>query len=166
LPNGNNFWLETIIKEMTNVRIAFDVLEKGATPPTGYCRIPCHMIFDIKMDFTCKARFVAGGHVTDPPMSITYSSIISRELVRIAFIVAALNGLDIMTADIGNAYLNAYTAEKVYPITGSEFGEEAGRVAVIVRALYGLKSSGVAWHAFFAQSLTDLGFISTKVNER
>jgi hypothetical protein len=67
-----------------------------------------------------------------------------------------------MTADIGNSYLNAYTSEKVYTITGSEFGEEEGRIAIIVRALYGLKSSGAAWHAFFAQSLTDLGFISCK----
>jgi hypothetical protein len=61
--NGNNFWLEAIIKEMTNVWIAFNILEKGAVPPVGYRRIPCHMIFDIKMDFTRKARFVAGGHV-------------------------------------------------------------------------------------------------------
>jgi Reverse transcriptase (RNA-dependent DNA polymerase) len=95
-----------------------------------------------------------------PPTSITYSSVVSRESVRIAFVVAALNGLDIMAADIGNAYLNAFTSEKVYTITGAEFGEEAGQVAVIVRALYGLKSSGAAWHAFFAQSLCDLGFTS------
>jgi Reverse transcriptase (RNA-dependent DNA polymerase) len=96
------------------------------------------------MDFTRKARLVAGGHVTDPPTSITYSSVVSRELVRIVFLIAALNDLDIMTADIGNAYLNAFTSEKVYTITGPEFGEEAGRVAIIIRALYGLKSSGAA----------------------
>jgi Reverse transcriptase (RNA-dependent DNA polymerase) len=73
-----------------------------------------------------------------------------------------LNDLDILAAAIGNAYLNAYTAEKFYTITGPEFGDEAGRVAIIVHALYGLKSSGAAWHAFFAQSLSDTGFISCK----
>jgi Reverse transcriptase (RNA-dependent DNA polymerase) len=48
----------------------------------------------------------------------------------------------------------------VYTITGPEFGEENNRITVIVRALYGLKSSGAAWHACFAQSLSDLGFMS------
>jgi Reverse transcriptase (RNA-dependent DNA polymerase) len=118
------------------------------------------MVFDIKMDFTHKARLVAGGHVTDPPSSITYSSVVSRESVRIAFVIAALNDLEIMAADIGNAYLNAYTSEKVFTITGPEFGDESNRVAILVRALYGLKSSGAAWHACFAQSLFDLGFVS------
>ena len=42
--------------------------------------------------------------MTDPPASITYASVVSRESVRIAFMVAALNDLDIMAADIG-AYL-------------------------------------------------------------
>jgi Reverse transcriptase (RNA-dependent DNA polymerase) len=71
-----------------------------------------------------------------------------------------LNELDVMAANIGNVYLNAYTAEKVFMITGPEFGEESNRVAVMVRALYGLKSNGAAWHACFAQSLLDLGFVS------
>jgi hypothetical protein len=160
--NINTFWYDAIQKELTNVRIAFEVLEPGAKAPIGYKCIPCRMIFDVKMDFTRKARFVAGGHVTDPPTSITYSSVVSRESVRIAFVIAALNGLRILASDIGNAYLNARTSEKVYTITGLEFGEETGRVAVIVRALYGLKSSGAAWHAMFAQSLHDLGFSSCK----
>lgn len=62
------------------------------------------MIFYIKMDFTRKARFVAGGHVTDPPTSITYSRIVACDSVPLAFFIAALNDLDILSADIGNAY--------------------------------------------------------------
>ena len=67
------------------------------------------MIFDIKMDgkFTCKARLVAGGHKAAPPSSITYSSVVTRETVRLAFIISGLNDLDICACDIGNAYLNA-----------------------------------------------------------
>jgi hypothetical protein len=64
------------------------------------------MIFDIKMDFTRKAHFVAGGHMTDPPDTITYSSVVSCDSVRIAFLLAALNDIDIRACDIGNAYLN------------------------------------------------------------
>jgi hypothetical protein len=42
------------------------------------------MFFDIKMDFTRKACFVAGGHVTNPPSNITYSSVVARDSIRIA----------------------------------------------------------------------------------
>ena len=63
--------------------------------------------------------------------------------------------------DIGNAYLNAPAAEKLYSYAGIEFGEEdQGKLMIISRALYGLKSSGAAYQAHFAQTLTDLGFIS------
>ena len=65
------------------------------------------MIFDINMDvkFTRKALYIAGGHTTDPPYSITYYSVVSRDSVRIEFTLAALNNLEIRAADIGNAYL-------------------------------------------------------------
>ncbi len=75
------------------------------------------------MDFTRKARFVAGGHMTDPPTEITYSTVVSRDSVRIGFLIAALNDLDLVAADIGNAYLQAETKEKIYAIAGPEFGE-------------------------------------------
>jgi hypothetical protein len=53
-------------------------------------------------------------------------------------LIAALNDLDILAADIGNAYLNAPTQEKVYSIAGREFGSCAGETVIIVQALYGL----------------------------
>ena len=87
---------------------------------------------------------------------------VSRESVRIIFLIAALNDLDVLAGDIGNAYLYATTIEKVYIITGPEFGEDEGKIALIVRALYGLKGSGAAWHTHFAQHLSDLGFIPCK----
>jgi hypothetical protein len=71
------------------------------------------MIFDVKMDFSRKARYVAGGHTTDPPNAVTFASVVSRESVRIALMIAALNDLEGMTADTRNAYLNAPIAEKV-----------------------------------------------------
>ncbi len=130
--------------------------------PVGSKWIPCHVIFDIKMDFTRKARFVAGGHVTNPPTSITYSSIVARDSVRLAFLIAALNELDILSADIGNAYLNAPTKEKVHTTCGMEFGHEyLGCISVIRRALYGLKSSGAAWRNMFAGTLQDLQYKSS-----
>jgi hypothetical protein len=158
---NTSLWADAIKKEMKNVMPAFKILDPGAAEPVGHTRIPCHMIFDIKMDFTRKARLVAGGHVTDPPSSITYASVVSRDSVRLAFLIAALNDLDILGADAQNAYLNAPVREKVYTTCGPEFGPSCeNQYAIIVRALYGLKSSGAAWRAHLASTMQELNFIS------
>jgi hypothetical protein len=117
------------------------------------------MIFDIKMDdLTRKARFVAGGHTTETPSLISFSSVVSRESVCIAFLLAALNDLDVCVADAGNAYLNANCCEKIWTIAGPEFGSDAGKVMIVKKALYGLKSSGAAWRALLSNSLIEMNF--------
>jgi len=157
---GTTFWADAIAKEMRNVSMAFKFLDDDKMPP-GYKHIDCHMIFDVKSDLTRKARFVGGGHQTDPPKESVYSSVVSRDSVRIAFTIAALNGLDILAADVQNAYLNAPTKEKCYTTAGLEFGKEnVGRPVMIVRALYGLKSSGARWRDHMADTLREAGFKS------
>ena len=105
------------------------------------------MIFSIKMeDFRCKARLVAGGHMTKAPATITYASVVSRETVHIALLMAALNDLNVKVGDVLNAYITAPITEKVWTVLGPEFGTDAGKSAIIiVRALYGLKSAGAAF---------------------
>ena len=167
--DGTTLWQDAIAKEMKHVLPAFkdgnctiDQI-KNHKALIGYQKIRCHLIFDVKMDFTRKARFVAGGHVTDPPDCITYSSVVSRETVRISFLLAALNDLDVCAADIGNAYLNADCAEKIYTIAGREFGPQLqGKVLIIHKALYGLKSSGAAWRQHLSSSIKSLGFQSSR----
>ncbi len=48
--NGNTLWVDAIAKEMREVRIAFNILPDGSSVPIGYQKIPCHMIFDVKME--------------------------------------------------------------------------------------------------------------------
>ena len=159
--NGNKLWWEAICKEMRDVRIAFEVFEGSENDiPHGYQKINCHLIFDIKMgeNFRRKARMVAGGHVTNVPHNITYSSVVSRDSVRIALTIAALNNLKVLGCDIQNAYLTAPTREKVWTVAGTEFGSEKGKIMIIVRALYGLKSSGAAFRSFLAETLDGLGY--------
>ena len=151
--NGNTYWQDAIRKEMENSRIAFELLEKGEHPPPGYKKIRCHLNFEVKMDLRRKARYVAGGHLTDPPASMTYSSVVSRESVRIAFLIAAVNQLQMLAGDIQNAYLNAPTTEKLYFTAGPEWGADEGRQIIIVRALYGLKSSALNWRNHLADIL-------------
>jgi hypothetical protein len=57
----------------------------------------------VKLDLVHKARFVAGGHQTDPPKESVYSSVVSRDSVHLVFLMAALNDLDILSADVQNA---------------------------------------------------------------
>ena len=155
-----DYWRKGIEKEMARVRVAFEKWQGGSTVDdarkklVGYEQIKCHMVFDVKMDgLVRKARLVAGGHETGDVSTITYSSVVSRDSVRIAFLYAALNELDVMSADIGNAYLNAPCREKVWTKAGPEFGEDEGTIYIVKRALYGLKSAGSAWRAFFANVL-------------
>ena len=102
--------------------------------------------------------------MTDPPAESVYSSIVTRESVRIMFLIAALNGLEMLGADVQNACINAKTKEKVYTIAGPEFGSNQGRPAVIIRALYGLKSSGARWRDHFASILKELGFVNSRAD--
>ena len=90
--NGNTFWQDAIETKMSAVNVAFELMDDTQKIPPGYQHIRCHMVFDVKMeDFRRKARFVAGGHTTDPPSTFTYASVVSRESVRIALTVAALH---------------------------------------------------------------------------
>ncbi len=48
--NGNTLWADDIAKEMKEVCISFNILPDGRSVPIGYQKIPCHMIFDVKME--------------------------------------------------------------------------------------------------------------------
>jgi len=51
------------------------------------------------------------GTLLDPPKALIYLSVISRELVRIALLMAGLNELEVCLTNIGNAYLTAPTTD-------------------------------------------------------
>lgn len=154
------FWYDAIQKEMANIRTVFHFLDECERVPPGHKWIKCHLVFDVKMDLTRKARYVAGGHVTNPPSELTYSSVVMRDSMQITLLLAAQNDVELLAMDIGNAYLNADTKEKVYTMAGPEFGELEGRKVIIVRALNGLQSSCAAWIVHLANTLRDMGFTS------
>ena len=142
---------------MNNVRIAFDILDTEDNTPIGYQKIHCHLVFDVKMDFTHKARLVAGGHTTEVTEISNYSSVVSRESVRTAMVIAALNDLKLEAGDIQNAYLRASCLEKIYTICGPEFSLDLqGRQTVIVRVIYGLRILGKAFQSHFSAGIKEL----------
>jgi Reverse transcriptase (RNA-dependent DNA polymerase) len=135
---------------------------KGGNEPAGHKKIRCHMIYDVKHDGRHKARLVACGHLTDPNTDSVYSGVVSLRGIRLVVFLAKLNSLELWGADIGNAYPEAKTKEKVYIIGGPEFGLLEGHTLLVDKALYGLRSSGVCWHQRFADVLRAMGFIPIK----
>ena len=116
------------------------------------------------MDLTRKTRLVAGGHRNkNVPSHAIFSSVASRDSVRIILLLAALNDLEILPTDIGNTYINAFCREKVHVRVGKElFGHEnTGKTAIIIRALYGLKSAGASWRAHLSEQIREIGFKHT-----
>ena len=79
--------------------------------------------------------------------------------------LAALNNLNVLSCDIGNAFIQAKnTQERVHVIVEPElFGKDnEGKVAVIGRALYGLKSASAAWQNHFSKIILEtLGYEET-----
>ena len=71
--NGNTVWRDAIKREMENVSVAFEILEDGKIPSAAHKKVPFHIIYDIKMDFTSKARFLEEGCRTPNSVTSTYT---------------------------------------------------------------------------------------------
>ena len=152
---GTDFWRKVLQLEMSKTLPAVKILGKIEAKPVGYQQIPCHIVFNVKMDFIQKVRYITGGHKTVDPKTPTYASVVTWESVRIGLLLAALNGLD-MGADVAGAYLNTPCHEKVYTICGLEFGaNNVGKIAIITKALYGLKTSAFAWREQLSRTLRE-----------
>jgi Reverse transcriptase (RNA-dependent DNA polymerase) len=161
--NGDTMWMDAIRKEMTAIRGAMEEHDGDVRNLVGFQLITGHIVFDVKLgeNFRRKARFCADGHKTKTPAFVTYSSVVSRDSVRIMLLIAALNGLSLKAADIQNAFLTAPNLEKVYIVAGPEFGTEQGKTFIIRKALYGLKSASAAFRAYLAEKLEEIGFKSS-----
>jgi len=124
------------------------------------------MVFDVKFDGHLKSCLVAGGHRTPHvPKEDVFSSVMSMEAVRLGFILAHMNGLQVCAGDVGNAFLYGKTREKVFIIAGPEFGPElAGKRLIIDKALCGLKSSSARFHEHLSQKLRTMGFKPSKAD--
>jgi len=120
------------------------------------------MIFEAKQDLRHKGRYIIGGDKVEIYDVECYSSNMMGISARLLMLIADANGYDVRTGDIKNAYLNAFTKEKIWITCGPEFsrviidGKEVnmtGRRALVVKALYGLKSSGRQWHKLLSDVL-------------
>ena len=160
--NGNSKWAEATQLEMSQLDDYSTFKDVGKVIPDGYKKIRVHLVYDVKHDGRHKARLVADGHLTDVPLESVYSGVVSLRGIRLLTFISELNKLDLWATDIGNAYLEANTKEKVCILAGPEFGTREGHILVIHKALYGLRTSGLRWHERFASCLRDEGFTPCK----
>ena len=74
-----DFWIKSIAKEKLKVKIAYveneatlEQVRSGEAPWfVGFQEITCHLIFDVKMDFSRKCWMVANGSTAEAPSSLT-----------------------------------------------------------------------------------------------
>jgi hypothetical protein len=103
--------------------------------------------------------------MTEATKEQTFASVVSRDTVRLFFLLAALNDLDLLSCDVQNAYLAAPNKEKVWTKFTDQLGPEyKGKRAIIAKALYGLRSSGRSFRDYLAKNLRELGFASSKAD--
>jgi hypothetical protein len=102
--------------------------------------------------------------MTKTPATITYASVVSRETVRIVHLMAALNDLNVKVGDVLNAYITVPITKKVWTVLGPEFGIDAGKSAIIVCSLYGLKSVSAAFRTHLASFMRQMGYTFCKAD--
>jgi hypothetical protein len=113
--NGNSKWQDAEATKKSQLMEYNTFIGKGigGVTPNGYKKIRCHMIYDVKHDGRQKARLVTGGHLTNHNTESVYSGVVSLHGIRLIVFLAELNALEVWGADVGNAYLEALTKEKV-----------------------------------------------------
>ena len=170
--NKNSKWYDAIKLEMESM-LEYKVFKmwdkaiigkhkKVKNPPKGYHRIIVHLVFAVKFDGRHKARLVADGHLTPESIENIYSGVVSLRNLMLVIFLGKLNNLELWGADIGNAYLEAFTDEKLYIVAGPESQELEGYILIFLKALYGLKSSGKRWAEVIHGILRDMKFLPSK----
>ena len=168
--NSNTHWQDAMDLELTQIHEYKVFKDTGkaqfhngkVVTPDGFQKIRVHFVYAVKHDGRFKARHVADGHLTKEPVESIYSGVVSLRSLRMVVFLSQLNDLEIWGADVGNAYLEAYTDEKLCIIAGPEFKELQGHLLIMIKALYGTHSGGARWHDRLFDILQELNFKPSK----
>ena len=125
--NGNTKWKDAIDLEIEQIKQYQDFKEHGkveyekgkvTNAPMGHQKIRIYFMFDVKHCGNFKPRLVTDGHLTKEPTETVYSGVVSLRKLRLAMFLTEFNNLQLWGADVGNAYLQAVTEEKLYVVAG------------------------------------------------
>ena len=163
--NSNTHWQDEMDLELTQIHEYKVFKDTGkaqfhdgkAVTPDGFQKIRVHFVYAVKHAGKFKARPVADGHLTKEP-------VVSLRSLRMVVFLSQLNDLEIWGADVGNAYLEAYTNPNLCIIAGPEFKELQGHLLIMIKTLHGTHSGGARWHDRLSDILQELKFIPSKAD--
>ena len=93
-------------------------------------KIRVNLIFAVEHNGRHKVRLEADGLLIPELVEDIYSRLVSLRHLRLVIFLGEHNNLELWGADIGNAYLEAYTQEKQFIIAGPEFEELEGFILI------------------------------------
>ena len=155
--NSNTHWQDEMDLELTQIHEYKVFKDTGkaqfhdgkAVTPDGFQKIRVHFVYAVKHAGKFKARHVADGHLTKEP-------VVSLRSLRMVVFLSQLNDLEIWGADVGNAYLEAYTDPNLCIIVGPEFKELQAHLLIMIKTLHGTRSGGARWHDRLSDILQEL----------
>ena len=163
--NSNTHWQDEMDLELTQIHEYKVFKDTGkaqfhdgkAVTPDGFQKIRVHFVYAVKHAGKFKARPVADGHLTKEP-------VVSLRSLRMVVFLSQLNDLEIWGADVGNAYLEAYTDPNLCIIVGPEFKELQVHLLIMIKTLHGTRSGGARWHDRLSDILQELKFKPSKAD--
>ena len=155
--------------EMDQVRDYDIFIDKGefnvSKIPRGFQRLQVMLTFDVKHDGRHKVRLVARGDLTDTPVDSVYAGVVSLRGFCMCLFLAKLNEMEVYTTGISNAYLEAYTTEKLCIHAGKEFDDQQDHLLIVSKSLYGLYLSSRRFNETLGRFLSKLGFERSKCED-
>ena len=144
-------------KENSNTHWQAQFHDGKAVTPDGFQKIRVHFVYAVKHAGKFKARPVADGHLTKEP-------VVSLRSLRMVVFLSQLNDFEIWGADVGNAYLEAYTDQNLCIIVGPEFKELQVHLLIMIKTLHGTRSGGARWHDRLSDIFQELKFKPSKAD--
>ena len=117
-----------------NEHQSFIILDDHEPLSKGYKPIPYHFVFDAKYDERKKSRLVAGGHkAPEVPENDIYSGVVSIETIRVAFVLAAMNNLNVFAADVSTAFYMKKQKRKFMLLLEKNLGKIKGKECLLIK---------------------------------
>ena len=163
--NSNTHWQDEMDLELTQIHEYKVFKDTGkaqfhdgkAVTADGFQKIRVHFVYAVKHAGKFKARPVADGHLTKEP-------VVSLRSLRMVGFLSQLNDFEIWGADVGNAYLEAYTDQNLCIIVGPEFKELQVHLLIMIKTLHRTRSGGARWLDRLSDILQELKFKPSKAD--
>jgi hypothetical protein len=123
--NGNTKWRDAELLELAQLdEYKLLGVSEGAATPEGYTKINVHL-YTITNDGRSRPDLWPETHDEHTNRQCILWSSISKGSEN-GHVLAELNGLELWATDVGNAFLESYTSERVLFKAGPEFGDREG----------------------------------------